>query len=289
MEYPEENTKKPQTGGSNYGLSEATGDKSILAASTRVTSSPVPDKRWNHDHWQRTLSWLRQRLSNCAELLPSHCLLCHTRSRAQIICPACSSDLPPLPAPHCPQCLENTTFGERCGRCLAHPPFFDGVFAAYAYDFPVDKLIHSFKYGQQLALSGWFAAQLTRLLRPWHREYDWNRIMPVPLHRERLRERGFNQTLEIARPLAKALAIPCDSRGLSRIRGGAPQASLPLQERLRHLHGAFSCRQDYRQQRVLLLDDVLTSGSTTSECARVLKLHGAESVHVAVIARALRH
>lgn len=163
------------------------------------------------------------------------------------------------------------------------------MFAAYAYDFPLDKLIHAFKYSQQLALSAWFAAQLARLLKPQQSSYGWSRIMPLPLHHERLRERGFNQTLEIARPLAQALAIPCDSRSLNRTRGGAPQASLPLQERLRHLRGAFSCQGDYRHQRVLLVDDVLTSGSTASECARVLKLHGAESVHVAVIARALRH
>lgn len=289
MEYPDENTKKPQTGGSNYGLSEAAGDKSILAVPPAITLTDVLNTARHHNHWQHTLAGLRQRLSNCAELLPSHCLLCHASSRAQIVCPACNSDLPPLPTAHCPLCLEHTTFGERCGRCLAQPPAFDGVFAIHAYDFPVDKLIHAFKYGQQLALSGWFAAQLTSLLRPWHSRYDWSRIMPVPLHRERLRERGFNQTLEIARPLAKALAIACDSRGLSRTRGGAPQASLPLQERLRHLRGAFSCQQDYRQQRILLLDDVLTSGSTASECARILKLHGADSVHVAVIARALRH
>lgn len=262
------------------------GGKSILPAPPALAA--VPDRQSFFIGWQdaaRRIGRLRQ---GWPALLPSHCLLCGVRSPAQILCPDCRDDLPALAAAHCPLCLESTSYGERCGRCLTEPPGFDGVFAAYAYDFPLDKLIHAFKYGQQLALAGWFAAQLADLLAPRQAEHGWTTLIPLPLHRRRLAERGFNQALEIARPLGKRLRIPCDANGLTRIRAGAPQASLPLKERLHHLRGAFACQRDYRQQRILLLDDVLTSGSTANECARVLKQRGAASVHVAVIARALR-
>lgn len=288
MKYPDENTKKPQASGSNYGLSEAAGDKSILPASTRFSAlsafwrtvrAPIAGlRRYGEVFGRYGLDYL----------LPSHCLLCHAASKNNIVCPACAAELPVLAPTHCPHCLETTSYGERCGRCLAQPPFFDGVFATYAYAFPLDKLVQAYKYQQQLALAGWFAAQLADLLAPQQAEHDWTTLIPLPLHRRRLAERGFNQALEIARPLSKRLGIPCAANGLARIRAGAPQASLPLKERLHHLRGAFACPRDYRQQRVLLLDDVLTSGSTANECARVLKQRGAASVHVAVIARALR-
>lgn len=113
--------------------------------------------------------------------------------------------------------------------------------------------------------------------------------MPLPLHAQRLAERGFNQAVEIATHLEKRLKIPVDRYSLQRTRATPAQAELPLKERHRNVRGAFECRSDFSGRHLLLLDDVMTSGATASECARVLKLHGAASVTVAVAARALKH
>lgn len=217
-------------------------------------------------------------------VLPGSCLLCGTDSREALLCPACASDLPALPLAQCPQCAEQTTHGERCGSCLKTPPHFDRTVAAFRYDFPVDRIIHALKYGHQLAVAGWLANRLAECL-PKGDEL----IVALPLHDQRLRERGFNQSVEIARSLGRRLACPVDCTSLRRTRATPPQADLPLKERQRNVRGAFECSTDYNGRQILLIDDVMTTGSTVNEAARVLKLHGASRVTVAVAARALKH
>lgn len=225
-----------------------------------------------------------QAVSPLARILPGSCLLCAGEAGDELLCTPCQADLPPLPAATCPICSERTTHGERCGACLQHPPNFAGVTALFRYDFPVDRMIHALKYGHQLALAGWFGKQLAHQLAG--REFD--RIVPLPLHPQRLRERGFNQAMEIARTLGNCLKIPVDRNSLHRTRATAPQAGLLLKARHGNVRGAFESRSDLAGQRILLVDDVLTSGATAGECARVLTLHGAASIHVAVVARALK-
>jgi predicted amidophosphoribosyltransferase len=108
------------------------------------------------------------------------------------------------------------------------------------------------------------------------------------LHPDRLRERGFNQSAEIARAVSRQTGIPLALASLVRTRPTPPQAALPLKERAGNVRGAFECGADLAGRRVLLVDDVMTSGATLRECARVLKLHGAATITVAVVARALR-
>ena len=156
---------------------------------------------------------------------------------------------------------------------------------AAAADFPVDRVIHALKYGHQLAVAKWAGQRLAEQI--CREEFD--RLIPLPLHPERLRERGFNQSAEIAGSLGKCLKLPVDRSIALRTRATPPQADLPHKERRKNVRGAFECRGDLSGQRLLLLDDVMTTGATVNECARVLKLHGAASVAVAVIARALRH
>jgi ComF family protein len=114
-------------------------------------------------------------------------------------------------------------------------------------------------------------------------------ILPLPLHPERLRERGFNQSMEIARALGNCLNLAVDRSSLVRNRATPPQADLPLKERHRNVRGAFECTADMTGKDILLIDDVMTSGATLNECARVLKLHGASSITAVVAARALKH
>lgn len=219
-----------------------------------------------------------------AGLLPGSCLLCGSDSNACLICPDCAADLPALPAAQCPQCAEQTTHGERCGACLKTPPHFEATIAVFRYDFPADRIIQALKYGHQLAVAAWLAGKLAERLTTGKQL-----IIPLPLHVERLQERGFNQSMEIARALGKCLNLPVDRSSLFRNRATPPQADLPLKERHKNVRGAFECTADLSGKEILLIDDVMTTGSTVNEAARVLKLHGASKVTVAVAARALKH
>lgn len=223
--------------------------------------------------------------SIAAHLLPGSCLLCAADSSGSLLCPDCESDLPGLPAKLCPQCGIETTLGERCGACLKEPPAFTRTIALFRYDFPVDRLIQALKYSHQLPLAAWFGSCLSREILA--AEHDL--ILPLPLHPSRLQTRGFNQSAEIARAISSALGIPMNASCLIRTRPTPPQAALPLKERARNVRGAFECSADLGGKRVLLVDDVMTTGSTLRECARILKLHGAAQITAVVAARALRH
>lgn len=218
-------------------------------------------------------------------LLPASCLLCGADSDDAAVCSACTADLSPLSGPGCPQCAEPTTHGERCGRCLATPPAFDATVALYRYEFPADRLVHALKYGHQLAVARWFGQQLATTLTG----NACDIVIPLPLHRDRLRERGFNQSAEIGRALAGALGKPQLTGVLHRARATRPQADLALKERAGNVRGAFAATADLAGRRILLVDDVMTSGATLDEAARILKMHGAAAVIAGVVARAVRH
>ncbi|EXI79045.1 MAG: DNA utilization protein GntX [Candidatus Accumulibacter appositus] len=225
----------------------------------------------------------RRILGSCAGLLTQDCLLCGASSGASLICSACEADLPQLPVRLCPRCALPTPAGEICGRCLAKPPHYDLTLAALRYDFPLDKLVQSFKYGHRLALAGYFGRRLAALLVGLPAEL----IVPMPLHPLRLRARGFNQALELARPVSKAWRIPIDRQSCQRIRHTPAQADLPWRERAANIRGAFQCSADFTGKRLLLIDDVMTTGASLDELARVVRLHGAEQVTLLVLARAL--
>ena len=216
-------------------------------------------------------------------LLAQDCLLCAAASDHEILCAACAADLPRLQDPHCPRCALPTPIGEICGRCLAKSPHYDATVAAYNYDFPLDKLVQSFKYGHRLALGTYFGRQLASLSEGIVADL----IIPLPLHPLRLRERGFNQALELARPAGRALNLPIDSTSCSRTRNTQAQANLAWRERTKNVRGAFHCATDFTNKRIILVDDVMTTGASLDECARTLKLHGAVEVTLLVVARAL--
>ena len=220
---------------------------------------------------------------SAARLLTQDCVLCGAASE-DIVCAGCRADLTPLPEHHCPVCAQPSPNSLPCGHCLAHPHHFDRSHAVYAYGFPLDRLIQSFKYGHRLALGPYFGQQMAELVT--HEDIDL--IIPLPLHPERLRERGYNQSLVLARPIARRLGRRLDKEICQRIRHTASQAELPWKERAKNMRGAFHCSGDLSGLRILLVDDVMTTGATLDECARTLKLHGAASVTLAVVARALR-
>ena len=215
--------------------------------------------------------------------LPQDCLLCAAPAASSLICPACEAQLPRLPAALCPVCALPSPAGAPCGACLKAPPHYDATLAAFAYDFPLDRVIQALKYGSELAAIPFLGNSLADCV-----HIDSDLIVPLPLHPARLRQRGFNQALEIARRFAARRYLPLAAAICERTHDSAPQASLPWAERQRNVRGAFLCRVDLAGKRVVAVDDVMTTGATLNEFARTLKHAGAAHVTNLVVARTLR-
>jgi ComF family protein len=163
------------------------------------------------------------------------------------------------------------------------PPHFDATIAAFRYSFPVDKLVQTLKYRRRTATADFLGAAMAAGVHP-----AGDVIVPLPLSIPRLRERGFNQAVEIARPLGRALKLPLELDGCIRSRDTAPQATLPWKERRKNIRHAFECNVGLTGKSVIVVDDVMTTGATLDEFARTLKAHGAVRVTNWVAARTLR-
>ena len=172
--------------------------------------------------------------------------------------------------------------GAICGACLVDPPHFERIDAAFRYDFPVDALVRRFKYGGRLALARMLGEALATVA-----TRDVDVIVPMPLASARLAERGFNQALELARVVAEPAALRLMPFACRKVADTPPQAALPWQERARNVRRAFVCDTDLSGLRVAVVDDVLTTGATLNELARVLRKAGATAVTGWVVARTL--
>ncbi len=212
--------------------------------------------------------------------LPQDCLLCGARSGDAPLCAPCLGELPSLP-PGCPVCAMPSPRGAVCGACMSDPPRFDATIAAWRYAYPVDRLVHALKFHGRLALAALFAEALAaRVARA-------DVVVAMPLHPARLAERGFNQAAEIARRLARLKRSTLLCGGARRIRHTLPQAGLALPARQRNVRGAFACDRSLAGARVAVVDDVMTTGATLDELAKVLKGAGAARVENWVVARTL--
>lgn len=162
-------------------------------------------------------------------------------------------------------------------------PSYDSVTAACGYAFPLDALIHAYKYRGDLTIAPVLAALLARVT-----ARDVDALIPMPLAPGRLRERGFNQARELARHVGRALALPVLDGVCRKVADTPPQAALPWKERARNVRGAFVCDANLEGRRVAIVDDVMTTGATLNELARNLKRAGAVHVGGWVVARTLR-
>jgi len=215
-------------------------------------------------------------------LLQQDCVLCGAGIHAQNLCVACREHLPYLHEPCCRRCALPVPDGELCGSCLSDPPAFDFTRAAFTYSFPVDALIQALKYQGNLALAPILAEEL---LPDAHEQLDY--LIPVPLTTARLRERGFNQALEIAKLVSQKWGVSLLADACYRILDGPPQAGLPWKERAKNVRGAFVCQAELRGKKVALLDDVMTTGATLDELAKVVRKKGAIEISAWVVARTL--
>jgi ComF family protein len=225
---------------------------------------------------------LARRFVNLANLaFGGSCYLCRGAAEG-VLCAECDADLPRLQGAACPSCALPSPGGALCGRCLAHAPAYDGTVAALAYEFPADVLVQGLKFRGELALAPLLGQLLAERL-PRGTRVDY--ILPVPLARGRLRERGFNQALEIARPLAAATGCRLAPLLAARERDTPPQLDLPLEARARNVRGAFRCTPALERASIALVDDVMTTGATLEELAATLKRAGAAHVVNWVVAR----
>lgn len=244
--------------------------------------------------WRETgLRWRGRVQALAALLIPRDCMLCGGGSGSHFLCDSCHAALPMLPAAHCPVCAQALPGADHsanlpCGRCLSHPPSFDATIARYVYEFPLDEVIQALKYRHRLASAHFLGNALIEAIMKSPTAQKPDLIMPVPLSMERLAERGFNQSLEIAKPLARHLGVAINTSALQRVRHTQPQVQLPWKARAKNIRRAFICRQRLDGQHVWVIDDVMTTGATLNEIAGALKALGAAHVTNVVVARALR-
>lgn len=220
-------------------------------------------------------------------LLPRQCLLCRGKASRIDLCPGCRSALPRIENP-CQGCGMPLRSGRRCAPCLQHPPPFDRVRIPYRYADPITALIHALKFRRRLA-----AASVLGSLLGAHLKGSGlcppQCIVPVPLHPRRQRERGFNQSLEIARPLSACLKVPIAPRLARRTRPTVAQSSLQgADSRRRNVRGAFCAeiRTARSVAHIAIVDDVVTTGATATALALALKSAGVTRIELWSIARA---
>jgi ComF family protein len=228
-------------------------------------------------------------------LFPPLCHVCRRfipKAGELHICPDCRELMPPIAAPLCIVCgIPFTGAGNDhvCGSCNTSPRRFDAARAALVYEGASRDLIHAFKYRSKTHLSRPLALLTIEMLSEFIQSRQSDLIMPVPLHRKKLASRGFNQAVLLGEILSQRLKIRLDRRNLRRIRWTEPQVNLAAHDRRTNVKGAFSIQDPalVYGRRVLLVDDVLTTGSTSEECGKVLKAAGANDVTVVTVARAL--
>ncbi|MBC3873703.1 ComF family protein [Undibacterium flavidum] len=229
-------------------------------------------------------------------LLPGSCALCKMRSKTSI-CDGCLQDYMLNTAHRCQQCaLPLTALGDkRCGTCLKDTPDFDTTLVAVQYDAPVDSLVLGLKFGAKLNYAGIIAQQLADAIL---RQSTLSPVLPsllcpVPLSRGRLANRGFNQALEISRPLSRRLGIPLQADLLWRTKETLQQSSLHPDARHKNIQGAFTVNPVWHTaihgRHIAVIDDVITTGTTLNEIAKTLKRYGAARVSNFVFARTNRH
>lgn len=223
--------------------------------------------------------------------------LCHTCRKFMPdagrihICPECRATSGPLHSPMCTCCgvpfITHEGIDHRCGRCTAKNPHFDAARSAVLYEGAVRDLIHRLKYDGRVQCRRPLGLLMAERLAGYCGDVSPDLMVPVPLHLRRLRTRGFNQSVLIGELVAKEWHLPFERRVLRRTRWTESQLTLKVEERAANVRGAFEVAfpDRVRGKRVMLVDDVLTTGSTANECARVLTKAGAASVCVVTVAR----
>lgn len=240
------------------------------------------------NHLLQSLVWVMTDLA-----FPRHCQVClgvMPHENRTYLCEACGSSIRSIRDSACQGCAKDYPGLERliCPNCLRQKHFYESCYAVSIYEGSLRDLLQSFKFSR----AEYLAFTLQRIFLEGAKRLDWEKIdliVPVPLHRRKLKERGFNQSLVLAQALAASHGRKLLSRELIRTKYSQGQTLQDKKARLENIRGSFKVRrtEKIKDKRVLLVDDVLTTGATIQECARVLKEAGAKSVIVLVLARSI--
>lgn len=275
----------------------ATGPKPVAAVSTiSIRNGLFVCQPENHDMvdvlaipgWRRALHKLH------ATFWPPTCVLCARTGQlpAVDLCAACEADLP-VNAPACGVCAQLLAGGSGaesakswvCGACLRRPPPFDASHCPFRYAYPLDHLVQGLKYHGAVAQGRVLGELLAHRIQASRSATLPQLIVPVPLGRRRFRDRGYNQAIELARYVGKHLEIPIRTDLVVRTRETHEQAALNKPDRSKNIRGAFAAIGKVPALHVAIVDDVITTGSTVNELAKVLKRAGAVTVEVWAVAR----
>jgi ComF family protein len=221
-----------------------------------------------------------------------HICKCHLEQPTRLhLCQNCKDSLIPINPPLCTVCgIPFTGAGtdHPCGHCITSPPAWTAARSAYAYEGACRDLIHNFKYGGKALLRRPLAYLMADQLHQFVTECRIDLIIPVPLHKSRLQSRGFNQAVLLCEPLSRIWQLPLLRQGLVRTRPTGPQVELTHDERISNIKDAFAVNTAavVKGKRVLLVDDVYTTGSTLNECSKTLIRAGVEAVFAVTAAQA---
>lgn len=223
-------------------------------------------------------------------IYPATCILCGRPGQGdRDLCRACEADIQ-TNGHACRACaipLPEGAHQQLCGQCLQQPPLFDSAWSPFLYVQPLEWIIQQIKFNSRFASTRVLADLLAQQVSGFSRRPDC--IIAVPLHPRRMRERGFNQSLEMIKLVAKQHSIPVDNKNCWREKYARPQTGMNAKQRRQNIKGAFKFNNVNQCQHVLLFDDVITTGSTVTELTGVLKRQGVKRVDVWSLARAEKH
>jgi ComF family protein len=215
-------------------------------------------------------------------LFPSRCLGCGREG--SLVCPICRGKLPIITPPICHRCGIPQLDGELCSACLSHKHDIDGIRSPFRFEGVIRQAIHQFKYNNLRYAAGPLAELLGNYLTA--NPIPGEVLVPVPLHSKRLRERGYNQSQLLAREMGKLVGLPVMTDWITRQRQAAPQTRVTsVSQRRSNVTNAFTCHGNLKDKKVILIDDVATSGATLDACAAALKSADTASVWGLTIAR----
>jgi ComF family protein len=221
-------------------------------------------------------------------LFPPACAACaELLELPGAFCRWCDLATEPVPRPGCPQCGEPDGRGRRCGRCRARRPPFTSSFAAFVHEGPLARAIHRFKYEGHSELGVPLGQALARAAGSWLSALPSPELVPVPLHVNRLRRRGYDQAGLLTRTLARATGLPLHASALQRTRATLRQVGLSEAQRTLNVAGAFQASPVVAGRTIVLVDDVVTTGATARAAAEPVLSAGALAVHVLTLARAV--
>jgi ComF family protein len=221
-------------------------------------------------------------------LFPYVCIICHLRSDTnRDLCSFCKNELPWILNP-CTQCGARLTgvLLQKCGGCLKSPRPFDQTIALFHYENPIVSLIKKLKFHNNLVYARVLGQLLVdRIIKHYSEQCLPEYIIPIPLHCNRLKERGYNQALELARPISKTLGIPIEYTSCQRVIATQPQTSLSAEQRNKNIRNAFQVAAEFNTNHVAVIDDVITTSSTMTEFCNTLRKRNIAKIDVWCIAK----